>query len=455
MDDGERKIFVQFDDPMPGQRVNALEALREHMLKKTPPRTFRDIAQEDETAAATIAGLQSQVTQEQQLNAQNQQMFNQAIAQRDATIRQLQQRLSAVAWVKAHWQQLAAATAVPVIGLAAWCFWPDETRMHREAVDNGFTRLAASTPWQASGQYSTPVVRPADGQSYWVTAKFDANTTHFDANGRPVLVQCVHLYAAPAVADAGAYFKPSPFALFGWGWLTWPERGMSCRPVKNDTAAQLSALPRADKPSAQLVTSAEAAPAGAAVAGDEPPCKMKEGEPELDFNSRNCWAVMHKAASFQEIPRKKGGGSVYDPMPAQLVEVLGGFAWMPNGRPSGDMIVRLADGRIGVTFTVDLSPAAKSAPRPRAAGNCDALGEASKNCLAMVETNVWRTIPISQGQAVETFSGAVEILSELDAGNPDMLVRMKFSGETGLVPLSGLKPGAGTVRLTRGDDERG
>jgi hypothetical protein len=70
-----------------------------------------------------------------------------------------------------------------------------------------------------------------------VTARYDANATHFNANGEPVTVQCVHLFAMPAVADAGVYMKPNPYSLFGFGWLTWPERGMSCKPASASRVA--------------------------------------------------------------------------------------------------------------------------------------------------------------------------------------------------------------------------
>ena len=75
--------------------------------------------------------------------------------------------------------------------------------MHREAVDDGFNRLAAATPWQEVGHYSNPVVRVADGQPYWVTASFDANARHDDAEGRPNLP-----------ADNSAYLGRSLFTDF-------------------------------------------------------------------------------------------------------------------------------------------------------------------------------------------------------------------------------------------------
>jgi hypothetical protein len=267
MDDTERKIFVQLDDDMPAQRANALEMLREHMKKKTPPRYFRDIAQEDETAAATIAALQAQVQQEQQLNAQNQQNFTQQYGKLQADYVRLKRLVDPVLWAQKHWRFLAPAAAVPVIAALLWCVYPTETRAHHEAVDDSFNALAAGTPWHAGGDLR-PVVRTADGQPYWVTARFDANAAHYNAEGEAVTVQCVHLFAAPAVADAGVYLEPHPYSLFGLGWLTWPERGVSCKPRASGNGTAQMMMPLPSKPvrpvtntpaSATLISSAEAA----------------------------------------------------------------------------------------------------------------------------------------------------------------------------------------------------
>jgi len=44
MDERTKKLFVQLDDPMPGQRSTALEMLRARLLKNG--RTFRDLLHE-------------------------------------------------------------------------------------------------------------------------------------------------------------------------------------------------------------------------------------------------------------------------------------------------------------------------------------------------------------------------------------------------------------------------
>src|SRR5271157_4780730 len=119
MDDVERKMFAQLDDDMPGQRTNALELLREHMKKKTPPRFFRDMVREIEDAAAAatkIAALEAQYIQAQQINAQAQAAYNKLAADYAA----LRRRVSALLWIKQHWRRLAPAAAVPLLVGAAW-----------------------------------------------------------------------------------------------------------------------------------------------------------------------------------------------------------------------------------------------------------------------------------------------------------------------------------------------
>lgn len=89
--------------------------------------------------------------------------------------------------------------------------------------------MAAATTWAASSTDTAPVVRQVAGNSYWVIVRYQQDQKHRDAAGQPVIVQCVRLYAAQAEPDAGAYLKPRPYNLHGWGWLTWPERAADCR----------------------------------------------------------------------------------------------------------------------------------------------------------------------------------------------------------------------------------
>jgi hypothetical protein len=231
MDDVERKMFAQLDDDMPAQRANALEMLREHMRKKTPPRLFRDIVRDDEEHAAKVAALEAQYIQAQQINAQGH-AANTKLAAENAVLRR---RLSVLLWMKQRWGRLALVTGVAVFAATGWTLIPTETTEHRSVVDHRFNVLADKMSWAVVGSDSSPpprpIVRVIDGEPYWVAFRYDANASHLNADGETVVVHCVHLFAAPAVADAGVYLKPRPYSLFGLGWLTWPERGMSCKPV--------------------------------------------------------------------------------------------------------------------------------------------------------------------------------------------------------------------------------
>lgn len=233
MDDTERKMFAQFDDDMPAQRVNALELLREHLQKKTPRQFFRDFIAEIEAAEKTAARgveLEKEVAVLKQASAADHQNFNQRYNKLAADYASLQRRINLLLPVKRHWKRLAAGLAAPVIAAGLWCFYPTETAAHRAAVDAEFKELAATLKWAPGGEYSDPVVILAAKQPYWVIARFDANSAHENAGGAVVTVQCVHLYAAPAEPDAGVFLKPHPYSLFGFGWLRWPERGTDCKP---------------------------------------------------------------------------------------------------------------------------------------------------------------------------------------------------------------------------------
>src|SRR5271155_2307564 len=97
MDNVERKMFAQLDDDMPAQRVNALEMLREHLKKKTPPRFFRDSVAEIEAAEKTAARgveLEKEVTALKQASAADHQNFNQRYNKLAADYANLQRRIN-------------------------------------------------------------------------------------------------------------------------------------------------------------------------------------------------------------------------------------------------------------------------------------------------------------------------------------------------------------------------
>jgi hypothetical protein len=232
MEEIERKIFAQLDDQERGLRTSAFEKLYAHFAMQTPPRFFRDILQElekGEEAAKKCTALENNVTVLKQASVADHQNFNQRYGKLAGDYAKLQRRLSVLQWIRKYGRGLAIAACLPVLAGAAWHYYPVESSTQRAAVDAHFAALAWDIKWVAATEASDPVVMIAAGQPYWVIARFDANWSHENASGAVVMVKCVHIYASPAVRDAGVFLKAHPYSLFGWGWISWPERGTSCK----------------------------------------------------------------------------------------------------------------------------------------------------------------------------------------------------------------------------------
>jgi hypothetical protein len=128
-------------------------------------------------------------------------------------------------WIGRHRTAIVAGFAVPVIALIGWLgyqrwIWPAD-------VDNGLRQLATHEAWRPG--YGDVVVRVIAGKPYWVLAFGDTDTSGYaTAQGTPIGMNCVHLYAAPATEEFGRYVVASPFLLWGW-WRKWPERSVDCR----------------------------------------------------------------------------------------------------------------------------------------------------------------------------------------------------------------------------------
>ena len=238
MDDLEKKMFVQLDDPMPRQRVNALEMLREYMEKKTPPEFFRGwVSDLDELAQNKAAAdglrqqnalLDSELTQYKGAIPQ----WQQRVEDLEKSERNLRLKLaaaSAIAWGKTTGLKLAAYIAVPLIALGIWQasvrYWPLPA-----PVDTGLGEIARSSAW-ADG-CGGAVVREVGGTPYWVLLCGRTDTTsHMNAQGQPIGLHCLDLYATAAKADWQEYVKANPYALFGW-WINWPKRAVQCEPFE-------------------------------------------------------------------------------------------------------------------------------------------------------------------------------------------------------------------------------
>lgn len=238
MDDLEKKLFAQLDDPMPGQRNQALDMLHAHDEKNKS--SFRDRLTKiergehyDELDQEAIALRQENAVLDGELT-----QYKAAVAKWQKHAAAMQHKLamaSAIAWGRTTGLRLAAYVAVPVIALAGWQgyerYWPLPA-----GVQSGLQEIAAGTPWgQGCGQ---AVVRRVDGQPYWVLPCGRIDTTsHLTAQGRSVGLRCVDLYAAAATLDWREYVKANPYGLFGW-WIKWPRRALHCEPYEIREAEQ-------------------------------------------------------------------------------------------------------------------------------------------------------------------------------------------------------------------------
>jgi hypothetical protein len=228
MDDREKKLLVQLDDPMPGQRANALELLHAHDVQNKS--SFRDRVPKIERGEQYDA-LEQDVAALRQQNA----ALDAELTQYKAAVGTWQSAYaaqaaklavaSAVAWGRTTGKRLAAYVAVPVIALGLWQgyerYWPVPAD-----VDTGFRQMAARSPWGSGCGHA--VVRDAGGSLYWVLLCGRTDTTSdMNSEGQPIGLHCLDLYAVKATADWQNYAKVDPYGLFGW-WIKWPKLAVHC-----------------------------------------------------------------------------------------------------------------------------------------------------------------------------------------------------------------------------------
>jgi hypothetical protein len=215
MDDTERKIIPQLDDPMPGQRSNALEILHKHHEQTNG--SFRDLIFELDEAKKLL------------------------------NIYWVENRaLVAMLWVKGKWRRhwrgalgVSAAAAAIVAGVN---FLTGESAADRAAINNSFASTLASASFGVGD--SKPAVYYPQGKAYWGVIRGEVVTgRNVDVRGQPVTLNCLHLYATPATENWHSFVKADPYAWLGV-WVSWPERATFCKPVTQSAAADLRALDR-------------------------------------------------------------------------------------------------------------------------------------------------------------------------------------------------------------------
>jgi hypothetical protein len=229
MDTQERKLLAQLDGPA---RIKALDALLNYLAARG--RSFRQIVFEDENSVPRqdYEGLAQQLAGYQRANAAAK-AYNTALAAQNKVLRGMLWGQSKFAHLTRL--QKAAVVSALLLGGFSWRHWPQieaawspSAAARREAVAEAGRDLLERVPW-ISGRYA-PVVFYAGRLPYWAMIRGDSDSErHTDAEGRPVVVHCLYLYAAPAAADAGGFLAPQPYSLFGVGWLQWPERAAECK----------------------------------------------------------------------------------------------------------------------------------------------------------------------------------------------------------------------------------
>jgi hypothetical protein len=239
MDDREKKLLPQLDDPMPGQRGNALEQLHDYDEKHKT--SFRDrvakiergeqydvLEQEAVTLRQQLVALDGELAQYQAAIATWEKAYDDQGAKLMATKAKLAVA-STIAWGRTRGAKLAAYIAMPLIAVGVWQasvrYWPLPDR-----VDASLREIAATTSW--SDGCSNAVVREVGSAPYWVMLCGRTDTTSdMNAQGQPIGLHCLDLYATTAKADWQEYVKADPYALFGW-WINWPKRAVHCDPFE-------------------------------------------------------------------------------------------------------------------------------------------------------------------------------------------------------------------------------
>jgi hypothetical protein len=191
MDDLEKKFFLQFDDPMPGQRANALELWRERNLKLDPPRTFRDVVHEFESAIpkAKVEALEKELADYKTWNTQGKQA-NDTLTQENAKLRREVANLKALNAIRVNWKKIAAGVAVVALLGGAYYWWgPGAAAAEERERVNAFYRASLEkTTWQEGER--GPLVGMIAGKPYWMMVRGETEETHVDNQGRPVVLQC-------------------------------------------------------------------------------------------------------------------------------------------------------------------------------------------------------------------------------------------------------------------------
>jgi hypothetical protein len=148
-----------------------------------------------------------------------------------------------------NWRMAAGVALASVIGFGGWHVWnaqaaPGQSKAVQAddsvALNAAFADVLSRARWWGAGDTRPATVR-VNGSEYWIVVRAAVDqTSHVDAQGRPVERHCLQLFASEAVRDAGTYIAPSPYVAFGW-WMKWPQRAAECRDNRTGRSALVKA----------------------------------------------------------------------------------------------------------------------------------------------------------------------------------------------------------------------
>lgn len=236
MDALAKKLFPQLDDDFPGVRVQAVDALHAH--HKQSGATFRGYLADIEQAEAAnheLPKLRADLAKAQQDNA----AWLQRDTENNKEISALKRKLAlrqGFEWLGRSCKYVVAGVTLLAVGwVIVWRVmqppWP-------EFADSGMRTLAQRTAWEPAA-FDKPFISVINARPFWVLLRGEVdNTTFADSAGHPISMRCLHLFSVPAEAGNGVFLAPHPYALFGTGWLSWPERAKQCVPAPREPLAQ-------------------------------------------------------------------------------------------------------------------------------------------------------------------------------------------------------------------------
>jgi hypothetical protein len=235
MDDTEKKLLCMLNAPYPGERANAAEALNAH--QQQIGHLCRDIVYEFENSVPL-----QQYTDEVNEHYKTKVSLQQYMTANAKWAQQYARYNTTVYFMEKIFPHIVAVGIVLApICLALWMVFnflswiTGESKAVRLAADQGFMSMLEGSRF-AVGE-SGPEEFDVAGKPYWVIVRGSlVSDTNTDRKGRGLILQCLHLYATPAVVKWQSLEKPDPYSWLGS--LRWPERATYCKPAGYADAVQ-------------------------------------------------------------------------------------------------------------------------------------------------------------------------------------------------------------------------